>query len=132
MFSGSGTITINTGTFKLSGSSSCDTLNVTNSAILDLNGYDVTVTNLGTGTATSMITNSATGAGTNTLRLTAFTTDPVSTLITDGAERKVALAVANVVGIPRLENNGNTDNRCGLRGQDSLSDSCKALWSNSD
>ena len=108
MFSGSGTITINTGTFKLSGSSSCDTLNVTNSAILDLNGYDVTVTNLGTGTATSMITNSATGAGTNTLRLTAFTTDPVSTLITDGAERKVALAVANVVGIPRLENNGNT------------------------
>jgi autotransporter-associated beta strand protein len=108
MFSGSGTITINTGTFKQSGSSSCDTLNVTNSAIFDLNGYDVTVANLGIGTATSTITNSATGAGTNTLRITAFTTIPVNTRISDGAERKVALAVANGTSSSRLENNGNT------------------------
>ena len=108
MFSGSGTITINTGTFKQSGSSSCDTLNVINSAIFDLNGYDVTVANLGSGTATSMITNSATGAGTNTLRITAFTTIPVNTRISDGAERKVALAVANGTSSSRLENNGNT------------------------
>lgn len=85
------------------------TLTASGTGTLDLNGYSVTVANLGAGATTGTITDNAAGTDTNTLTVTAFTTGNMSARLADGPTRVLALKVNNANnGAASLVNNANT------------------------
>jgi len=105
-----GATTNNGGTLLLNNSSalpSATTLVVNSGGIVDLNGKSAAITSIGAGSASGLITNSASGA--STLAVSKWNTG-LNPLIADGATGPVALvfdSVGNVTG-GSLNNNGNT------------------------
>jgi len=92
-----GTITVNAGTLKVGDPSTFTgamALNVTNTAVFDLNGTNATVSTLSLGANTATITDNSSGAGTSTLTL-ANQSATGSALVKDGATRKVAVNLVN-------------------------------------
>ena len=83
------------------------TLTANGTGTLDLNGYSFTVANLGAGSTGGTIMDNASGTGTNTLNITAFT-PALATFLADGPTRKLALRVANNNNGNGFANNTNT------------------------
>ena len=75
---------------------------------LDLNGNNLTVTNLGNGAAAGVITDTSSGGGTTTLTITKATSPAIADLITDGAGQKVAVTISNNISGLQFTNNNNT------------------------
>jgi len=95
-----GTITVNAGTLKVGDPSTFTgamALNVTNTAVFDLNGTNATVSTLTLGASTATITDNSSGTGTATLKLSNQTATS-ATAIKDGATRKVAVTMVNANG----------------------------------
>ncbi len=92
-----GTITVNAGTLKVGDPSTFTgamALNVTNTAVFDLNGTNATVSTLTLSANTATITDNSSGAGTSTLTL-ANQSATGSALIKDGPAKKVAVNLVN-------------------------------------
>ena len=105
-----GATIISNGTLKAGSSNAlpaATTLSVTNTGIFDLNGYNATVTSVGAGSSTAMITNSAAGSTTNTLTITTFNTT-FAPVIAEGAGQKIAVVVGGGQSTPWLANSNNT------------------------
>jgi len=93
----SGTITVNAGTLKVGDPSTFTgamALNVTNSAVFDLNGTNATVSTLTGGTNTATITDNSSGAGTSTLTL-GNQSATGSALIKNGPSKILAVNLIN-------------------------------------
>jgi autotransporter-associated beta strand protein len=106
-----GETTVNNGVLKANHAAALatgTTLTATGTGTLDLNGYNFTVANLGVGGTGGTITDNASGAETNTLTVTAFTTAGMSARIADGPTRVLALKVSNANSGPTFGNNANT------------------------
>jgi autotransporter-associated beta strand protein len=105
----SGATTISAGTLKAGSTTglSANSAFSVNGGVLDLNGFNTTVANLGVGNSAGTISNSASGSGTNTLTLSAFSAN-LATLITDGTTAKTALVVGGGQSVPWIANANNT------------------------
>ena len=91
-----GTTTVSAGTLALGNAttlSSANAVALSGTGVLDLNGFSPTLGTLTGTAATSAITNSGAGAGTNTLAAVAGAT--ITSTITNGATRAIALRVTN-------------------------------------
>ena len=91
-----GTTAINAGTLQLgsAGALPPGTLSMAGTGILDLNGFNASVTNVSASVNTATITDNAAGTGTSVLNITAFTTT-IASLILDGPTRDLAVRVSN-------------------------------------
>jgi len=90
-----GTI-ITGGTLKLGNATALAgyALSLSGTAILDLNGYNNSITDITSSVNTATITDNSGSAGTTTLNVTAMNTT-ISCLIKDGSPRKIALRIVN-------------------------------------
>ena len=95
-------VTLNAGTLKAGATISLPNVTFQGSSIFDLNGNNVTIPNIPASTANNLITNSAAGAGTNTLTLSALA-NTYAGQIHDGPNRATALSVVNGnISIPAI------------------------------
>ena len=101
--------TVNGGTLQMgtaTGIAAGTTLTL-NDGTFDLNGFNTTISNLGTGGVTARITDTSAGTGITRLTLTSFTTSSSQQLV-DGPSRQLAVSVANGNGTPMFANQANT------------------------
>ncbi|WP_425616402.1 beta strand repeat-containing protein [Anatilimnocola sp. NA78] len=91
-----GTTAINGGTLKLGSSTALPNapLTMAGTGILDLNGFNATVSNVASSLTTNTIIDNSAGAGTSTFTVTAQA-NTINSIIRDGATRTVAFAYAN-------------------------------------
>ena len=95
-----GATTINDGTLKAGSAtafSTLGTLAMAGAGVLDLNGFDVTFTNISASTATNTITDNSAGVGVSTLAIS-NQSSTVAALVKNGVSRALKVNLKNAIG----------------------------------
>ncbi len=107
-----GATTVNAGLLKANNAAAfgvTSSLTAAGTGTVDLNGFNLTVGNMGAGAATATITDNSAGAGTTTLAISGQT-NTVASLITNGPAKAVRISLRNANGgaTPFTLSNANT------------------------